>query len=154
MLDADGLNALAADPALQLRLRARGPLRTVITPHPLEAARLLGCSTQEVMADRIRAASELARRLQVVCVLKGAGTVVAAPDALPWINGIGNARLATAGTGDVLAGLLGAAIARRPHALLEQTRRAVHLHGQLADAWDSRTGCLTAGALAARVRPV
>lgn len=154
VLDADGLNALAADPALQLRLRARGPLRTVITPHPLEAARLLGCSTQEVMADRLRAASELARRLQVVCVLKGAGTVVAAPDALPWINGTGNARLATAGTGDVLAGLLGAAIARRPHALLEQTRRAVHLHGQLADAWDSRTGCLTAGALAACVRPV
>ncbi len=154
VLDADGLNAVAADPALRPMLRSRGWQRTVITPHPLEAARLLGCSTQQVMADRIGAACGLARQLQVVCVLKGAGTVVAAPEGLPWINGTGNARLATAGTGDVLAGLLGAAVARRPASLPDQVRRAVHLHGRLADVWDPGAGNLTAGALAARVRPV
>lgn len=154
VLDADGLNAVAQDTSLQQALRRRGWQRTVITPHPLEAARLLGSSTADVMADRLGAAIELARRWQVVCVLKGAGTVVAAPDNLPWINASGNARLASAGTGDVLAGMVAAAVARRPERMIDQVRRAVHLHGVLADAWDSTQGSLTAGALARNARPV
>jgi len=154
VLDADGLNAVAVDPALRAALRQRGWRRTVITPHPLEAARLMGCTTRDIMADRIGSARQLAAQLQTVCVLKGAGTVVATPEGLSWINGSGNARLATAGTGDVLAGLLGAAVARRPEATLDQVRRAVHLHGQLADTWNPASGVLTAGALAVRVRPV
>lgn len=154
VLDADGLNAVARDPALLDALQRRGWMRTVITPHPLEAARLLGCSTADVMSDRLGAASGLAQRLQVVCVLKGAGTVVATPQDRPWINASGNARLATAGTGDVLAGMVAAAIARQPGAVTRQVCRAVHAHGAIADAWDARQGTLTAAALARSVSPV
>lgn len=154
VLDADGLNAVAHDPVLQDLLRRRGWARTVITPHPLEAARLLGRSTTDVMADRPGAASELAERLQAVCVLKGAGTVVASPRGTPWINASGNARLATAGTGDVLAGMVAAALARRPEAVVEQVCRAVHAHGAIADTWDPCHGSLTAGGLARSAGPV
>ncbi|MES2098598.1 MAG: NAD(P)H-hydrate dehydratase, partial [Pseudomonadota bacterium] len=109
VLDADALNALAADTALMTLLRARRPrgLATVLTPHPLEAARLLACTTDEVQTDRLRAAQELADRLGCVIVLKGSGSVIAAPGQTPRINSTGNAALATAGTGDVLAGWLG-----------------------------------------------
>lgn len=109
VLDADALNAIAIDAALVPLLRARAARgrATVITPHPLEAARLLGCSSAEVQADRLRAADELASRFRVVAVLKGSGSIVAAPGAIPCINSTGNAALATAGTGDVLAGWLG-----------------------------------------------
>lgn len=154
VLDADGLNAVATRPALQQALRHRGWRRTVITPHPLEAARLLGSRTGDVMADRLGAAAALAERLQVVCVLKGAGTVVASPGGTPWINASGNARLATAGTGDVLAGMVAAALARRPDHVLEAVCGAVHLHGALADTWDACLGSLTAAALVRNVGPV
>lgn len=108
VLDADALNAVAADPALQARLQQRGTrgLPTVLTPHPLEAARLLGQSAAEVQADRLAAARALARRHGAVVVLKGSGTVVAAPTGELHLNPTGNASLATAGTGDVLAGWL------------------------------------------------
>jgi hydroxyethylthiazole kinase-like uncharacterized protein yjeF len=154
VLDADGLNAVAASPALRAALRDRGWERSVITPHPLEAARLLGRTTEQVMANRLGSAQALADGLQAVCVLKGSGTVVAAPGHRPWINGTGNARLATAGTGDVLAGLLGAALARGGGPVLAAVRRAVHLHGALADRWDGSLGTLTADRLARRVGPV
>jgi ADP-dependent NAD(P)H-hydrate dehydratase / NAD(P)H-hydrate epimerase len=114
VLDADALNAIAQDSALQALLARRQSnkaLATVITPHPLEAARLLGRSTSQVQSKRQQAAQQLAERFGAVVVLKGAGTVVAAPGLLPAINASGNARLATAGTGDVLAGMLGAALA-------------------------------------------
>ena len=109
VLDADALNALAADPSLaaQLLARARRQAGTVLTPHPLEAARLLGRTTAEVQADRLWAACTLADRFQCVVVLKGSGSIVAAPGQTPRINATGNASLATAGTGDVLAGWLG-----------------------------------------------
>lgn len=109
VLDADALNALAADAALQAELarRAARGQATVLTPHPLEAARLLGCSTAEIQADRLRHARALAERSQAVVVLKGSGSVVAAPGQRPRLNPTGSARLATAGSGDVLAGWLG-----------------------------------------------
>ena len=109
VLDADALNALAADPSLATLLlaRSRRHVGTVLTPHPLEAARLLGSSTAEVQADRLSAARSLAGRFQCVVVLKGSGSIVAAPGHTPRINATGNASLATAGTGDVLAGWLG-----------------------------------------------
>ncbi len=109
VLDADGLNQLAASPALAqglARRRAQG-LLTVITPHPLEAARLLGCSSRTVQADRLAAAATLSARLDCVVVLKGSGTVVAAPGHTPMVNSSGGPALATAGSGDVLAGWLG-----------------------------------------------
>jgi len=108
VLDADALNALAADPTLAALLRARAARghASVLTPHPLEAARLLACTTEQVQADRLRAAAELATRFACIVVLKGSGSVVAAPSSVPLINVTGNAALATAGTGDVLAGWL------------------------------------------------
>jgi len=109
VLDADALNAIASDAALAPLLQARSGrgLATVLTPHPLEAARLVGATTSEVQADRLRAANELAARYRCTVVLKGSGSVIAAPGRIARINSTGNAALASAGTGDVLAGWLG-----------------------------------------------
>ncbi len=109
VLDADALNAVAADTALQTLLRARHGrgLATVLTPHPLEAARLLACSVAQVQADRLAAAAALADQLGCITLLKGSGTVIAAPGGQQRINPSGNALLASGGTGDVLAGWLG-----------------------------------------------
>lgn len=137
VLDADALNALASDTQLQSQLRARAGRSgraTVITPHPLEAARLLGRSAADVQANRMATAQELAQRFACVAVLKGSGSVTAAPGHLPVINFTGNARLATAGTGDVLAGMIAARLARGA-AAFEAASEAVHAHGACADAW-------------------
>ena len=134
MLDADALNALAAEAPLRRQLRRRRHADTVLTPHPLEAARLLGCSAGEVQADRLRAAQSLADETACTVVLKGSGSIVAAPDRTAQINPTGNALLATAGTGDVLAGMVGAALARGLGAW-DAARWATHCHGQRADEW-------------------
>lgn len=137
VVDADALNAIAADTSLQQMLTARSrraSLQTVMTPHPLEAARLLGCTTAQVQSDRLVAAQELASRFGCVVALKGSGTVVAGPQTVPVINPTGNARLATGGTGDVLAGMVGAHLAAGENAWQSATR-AVFLHGRRADHW-------------------
>jgi hydroxyethylthiazole kinase-like uncharacterized protein yjeF len=131
VIDADGLNLLAASTALQERL-ARRQGDTVLTPHPLEAARLLGISSAEVQADRLAAARELARRLQAVVVLKGSGTVVARPDGDTTVNPTGNAGLASGGSGDVLAGVCGALLAQGWPGW-EAAVGAVWMHGAAAD---------------------
>ena len=148
VLDADALNAIAADVQLQSLLQARAwrGVPTVLTPHPLEAARLLGMDTAGVQADRLAAARELARRFECVVVLKGSGTVIAAPDGQLRINPTGNARLAVAGTGDVLAGMIAARLANKEEAF-EAATRAVHAHGAAADRWPAHVP-LTAAALA------
>ncbi|WP_425259702.1 NAD(P)H-hydrate dehydratase [Rubrivivax sp. RP6-9] len=135
VLDADGLNAVAAAPDLQaaLRTRAAAGHATVLTPHPLEAARLLGCSAADVQADRLAAAQALVQRYTCVVVLKGSGSIVAAPRMLPRINPTGNALLATAGTGDVLAGWLGGLWAQQPDAPQAAAVAAVWQHGHVAD---------------------
>lgn len=137
VLDADALNALAKDDALQALLVARPANSTVLTPHPLEAARLMGTSTARVQADRLGIAMAMAERFACTVVLKGSGTVIAAPGQVPRINPTGNARLATAGTGDVLAGLMGARLAAGAGAFLGACE-AVFRHGQVADGWCSR----------------
>ncbi|WP_427912516.1 NAD(P)H-hydrate dehydratase [Ramlibacter sp. MMS24-I3-19] len=148
VLDADGLNAIAADAALQAALQQRGEraLPTVLTPHPLEAARLLGTTTPQVQADRIDAARALADHFGCAVVLKGSGSVVAAPGEVPRLNPTGNARLATGGTGDVLAGFTAALLAGGSGAFAAACA-AVHRHGMLADRWPAHLP-LTAGALA------
>ena len=140
VLDADALSALAADAALATLLRARASrgLATVLTPHPLEAARLLTCSTVEVQADRLGAARELSQRFACVAVLKGSGTVITAPHETPRINSTGNASLATAGTGDVLAGWLAGRWAAMPAGdelanAFVSARHAVAEHGAAAE---------------------
>lgn len=171
VLDADALNAIARSDELRIQVRQRtgqGWL-TVVTPHPLEAARLLGSSTSEVMSDRLAAAQRLADELGVLAVLKGSGTVVAGPSLTPRINRTGGPMLATAGTGDVLAGMLGAALSSprvvNPEDALAAVLRAVHQHGWLADQWSGsllqdprpaseQAPTLTASRLASAVRPL
>jgi ADP-dependent NAD(P)H-hydrate dehydratase / NAD(P)H-hydrate epimerase len=154
VLDADALNAVSGDAALKtllMRRHARG-WTTVLTPHPLEAARLLGLSTREVMKDRISAAYRLSQLMGSITVLKGSGTVVQAPGEVPYINASGNASLATAGTGDVLAGWIGAALGRGTDTPTTAVLDAVFHHGQLADRWVSESDqALTADRLAAGI---
>lgn len=140
VLDADALNAIAGDGTLRRLVEDRSARNwiTVITPHPLEAARLLSTSTPAVMKDRLRAARLLSEQLNVIAVLKGSGTVIHAPGETPRINASGNPALATAGTGDVLAGWLGAALAgsaSRSVTTYEAVLEAVSGHGWLADQW-------------------
>lgn len=136
VLDADALNAIAREPELQSALTSRSERgqATVLTPHPLEASRLLNCSAADVQNHRLNAAQELARRYQCVIALKGSGTAIAGPRHLPRINPTGNARLATAGTGDVLAGMIGARLASGCNAF-EAACAAVWQHGHIADTW-------------------
>ncbi len=152
VLDADALNAIAEDSALQALLAARTGrgFCTVLTPHPLEAARLLKLSTAQVQADRRECAEVLAKRFGCVLVLKGSGSVIAAPEHMTAINHSGNALLATAGTGDVLAGLIGAAMAQGLDARAAAVRSCFQ-HGQAADTWmqENRGAALTASELAA-----
>ena len=151
VLDADALNAIATDNSLRtlLRQRAARGLVTVLTPHPLEAARLLGSNAAAVQSDRLAAARQLSSELHCVVVLKGSGTVIAAPGEVPVINATGNARLGTAGTGDVLAGLAGARLASGNPAFAAACS-AVYRHGAMADAWPADQA-LTASALARRL---
>jgi NAD(P)H-hydrate repair Nnr-like enzyme with NAD(P)H-hydrate dehydratase domain len=149
VLDADGLNAVAGDPTLAHALRARS-LRgqpTVLTPHPLEAARLAGLDVLTVQACRLGVAQLLADRFGAVVALKGSGTVVAAPGTLPALNPSGNARLATAGTGDVLAGWMGGIWTQQGHGASTPganaaARAAIWLHGRAAEVDDNNSGAL------------
>jgi hydroxyethylthiazole kinase-like uncharacterized protein yjeF len=139
VFDADALNLLAADPALANAARSAG-VPIVLTPHPLEAARLAGCTVGEIQRDRLAAARALSRQWRAVVVLKGSGTVIAAPNpsndgsarSTLAINPTGNAGLATAGTGDVLAGMVGALLAQRMPAYAA-ARAAVWIHGRAAE---------------------
>jgi len=153
VVDADALNAIARDTSLQrllIQRNARGR-PTVLTPHPLEAARLLQCTTQDVQNNRLLAAQKLADTFRCVVVLKGSGSIIAGPDLTPVINGSGNALLATAGTGDVLAGLIGAYITRHHH-IFDATCHAVWAHGRVADTWPQSGPALDAATLAAALR--
>ncbi|WP_028102786.1 bifunctional ADP-dependent NAD(P)H-hydrate dehydratase/NAD(P)H-hydrate epimerase [Pseudoduganella violaceinigra] len=131
VLDADALNLVAGSETLQAHLAQRGA-PCILTPHPLEAARLLGMSAIKVQQDRPAAARALAERLGATVVLKGSGTVVAARDGRIVVNTTGNPALATAGTGDVLSGLCGSLLAQGwPE--WEAALAAVWLHGIAAD---------------------
>lgn len=142
VLDADALNTIALDSQLQTQLRHRSERgwTTVLTPHPLEAARLLGTTTMAVMTDRLAAARQLSNDFNALCVLKGSGSVICAPGQTPLINPSGNAALATAGTGDVLAGMIGSALAMErleSDRALQRVADAVFQHGWLADQWEA-----------------
>lgn len=156
VLDADALNLVARDDALtsQLATRKAPASPCVLTPHPLEAARLLGTDARSVQHDRLAAARALASRFASVVVLKGSGTVIAAPDGRLAVNPTGNAGLATGGTGDVLGGIIGALLAQRLPAW-EAALAGVYLHGLAAEHLTARgdgPAGLTAGELAPMVR--
>ncbi|HEX4843039.1 MAG TPA: NAD(P)H-hydrate dehydratase [Limnobacter sp.] len=129
--DADALNLLALHPSLAEALqkyRAKHPAHAlVLTPHPLEAARLLGCSTADVQADRLTSARKLSEQHHATVVLKGAGTVVC-QGAHCEINLSGGPALGTAGSGDVLAGAIGALLGQGLSGM-DAAALGVHLHG-------------------------
>jgi len=140
VVDADGLNALGGECGALKEAEAA----MVITPHPGEAARLLGVQTKEIQADRIGSAEKLAAMTGAVVVLKGACTIIAAPltaESAPviYFNTTGNAGLASAGTGDVLAGMIGALLAGG-QSPLDSALSAVYLHGLAADMIKERIG--------------
>jgi hydroxyethylthiazole kinase-like uncharacterized protein yjeF len=131
VLDADALNLISASVDLQQRLTARAGAK-LLTPHPLEAARLLGVTTAEIQRDRLAAARSISERFGAIVVLKGSGSVIASPDGAAVINTSGNPGLATAGTGDVLAGICGSLLAQKWPAR-DAALGAVWIHGAAAD---------------------
>jgi NAD(P)H-hydrate epimerase len=137
VLDADALNVLAGQPE-RLRRTGEGGCSVTITPHPGEAARLLGVSVREVQADRVAAARRLAARSGAVVVLKGAGTLVCTPDGRVWMNLTGNPGMARGGSGDVLAGMIAGFEAQGVEEVAA-ARLAVYLHGTAGDlaAWQA-----------------
>jgi hydroxyethylthiazole kinase-like uncharacterized protein yjeF len=153
VLDADALNLIAAHDDLARTLQGQSS-EVVLTPHPLECARLLRQSAAEVQHDRVLAARELASRYACVVVLKGSGTVIANAAGHVTINPTGNAGLAAGGTGDVLGGLLGALLAQGCPAYAG-AQAAVYLHGLAADVLTAAghgPAGLTAGELAPMFR--
>jgi hydroxyethylthiazole kinase-like uncharacterized protein yjeF len=132
VLDADALNLISQNAGLR-RVCARRSAETIVTPHPAEAGRLLGISTGAVQDDRVKAARVLSQNLNAHVVLKGNGSILVARDGHWFVNRTGNPGMASAGMGDVLAGMLGALLAQRysgESALVLGT----HLHGAAADA--------------------
>ena len=132
VLDADALNILAIRPDLRSLLSTRKS-PGVITPHPGEAARLLGINVDELQSARPASAQELAKRLNCSVVLKGAGSLCVTRDGKIWLNNTGNPGMSGPGMGDVLSGIIAAFIAQglsADNAML----LAVHLHGAAGDA--------------------
>jgi NAD(P)H-hydrate epimerase len=134
VLDADGLNAVAGGALLRSR-----SFPTIVTPHPGEMARLVGGSVADVQQDRVGIARRYAAAAGVVVVLKGARTLIADPSGRVAICPTGNPGLASGGTGDVLAGLVGGLLAQGL-APFEAAAYAVFVHGRAADRIAARRG--------------
>jgi hydroxyethylthiazole kinase-like uncharacterized protein yjeF len=144
VLDADALNLISENTDLRKACAHRSSA-TLITPHPAEAARLLGTTVATVQEDRVKAARMLAENLNAHTVLKGNGSIVVGRDGHWFVNTSGNPGMASAGMGDVLAGMLGALLAQRYSGEAAMVL-GVHLHGAAADALGGPVG-LTAGEL-------
>jgi hydroxyethylthiazole kinase-like uncharacterized protein yjeF len=136
VIDADALNALGTDAP---KILGSAPAPRVLTPHPGEMGRLLGISTAEVQSDRLGHARALAAATGAIVVLKGARTIIAAPDGQAFISPIACSALATAGSGDVLTGVTGALLARRVDALTA-AEIAVYVHGAAGESLAAELG--------------
>jgi NAD(P)H-hydrate epimerase len=136
VIDAGALNIIAEQPGFLKKITQ--PI--VMTPHPGEMARLTGRTTSEIQENRMAIASEFAAEYGVCLVLKGAATIIAMPDGKVMINRTGNPALATAGTGDVLTGIISGLIAQgiRPY---DTAYAGAYIHGKAADILLSSTGC-------------
>ena len=132
LIDADALNLISQHAHLQKIVKNR-KAETIITPHPAEAARLLNTTVDDIQQNRVINAQNLAYKFQVVCVLKGAGTIIADADGNWFINSTGNPGLASGGTGDVLSGIIGSLIAQGLSGL-QAAKLGVYVHGAAADA--------------------
>lgn len=135
VIDADALNCIAQDVTL---LKFLSPL-TVLTPHPGEMARLLGCNTAQVQQDRFGLAQKFAQQNNCWLVLKGARSVIAAPSGELWLNPGATAALATAGSGDVLAGII-ASFLGQGFAMQQAVLSAVFLHGAVGEYLEAELG--------------
>jgi NAD(P)H-hydrate epimerase len=136
VVDADGLNAFEHHSG---ELSGKGKTM-VITPHPGEMARLVGCSTAEVQRDRLGVARKFAHEHELIVVLKGHRTLVVHPDGETWVNMTGNPGMATGGTGDILTGMVAGMIAQHPKDPLMATCAAVYLHGLTGDVMRESVG--------------
>ena len=137
VLDADGLNALAPWPE---SLQGSAELPIVITPHPGEMARLTNKTKAEVIADRAGIARELATKQHLIVVMKGSRSVIATPDGSVFVNPTGNAGMATAGSGDVLTGMIAGLLAQRAQPAFEAVLAGVYLHGLAGDLAAAKLG--------------
>jgi NAD(P)H-hydrate epimerase len=147
VLDADALNTLAKIPQWWQRLAQA----TVLTPHPGEMSRLSGLRIEEIQQDRLEIAQRMAALWQKVVVLKGAYTVVAAPNGRAWICQVANPGLASAGTGDVLSGAIAGLIAQGVNSF-DAAACGVYLHGEAGERVKQQVG--DAGMIASDLLPV
>lgn len=147
VVDADALNALSEQRKLLVKLRSK----LILTPHPVEMSRLTGMKVDEIQADREGVAAKYAKEWGQVVVLKGAHTVIANVDGAVRVNPHSNPALATAGTGDVLAGIIGGLLAQGL-GLFEAAVTGVFLHGAAGDEAVARMG--DAGVLASDLLPL
>ncbi|MEA1933881.1 MAG: NAD(P)H-hydrate dehydratase [Thermodesulfobacteriota bacterium] len=128
IVDADGLNILSMD-----RSRIKDPpAPRILTPHPGEMARLAGMTTREIQGNRLEIASSFAKENRVILALKGAATIIAAPDGRIAVNPTGNPGMATGGMGDVLTGLIGGLLAQGLD-VWQAACLGVYVHGLAAD---------------------
>ena len=132
LIDADALNLISQHTHLQIILKNR-QAETIITPHPVEAARLLNTTVADIQQNRIESAINLAVKFHVIGILKGAGTIVANKNGDYFINTTGNPGLASSGTGDVLSGIIGSLVAQGLSGL-QAAKLGVYVHGAAADA--------------------
>ncbi|HHK5983308.1 NAD(P)H-hydrate dehydratase [Neisseria sp. P0004.S004] len=149
LLDADALTLLACSSELAERLKSYKHI--ILTPHPAEAARLLGTDTPSVQADRQKAVTEISRKYGATVVLKGHHTLVATADGIVYTNTSGNAGLATAGSGDVLSGIIGSLLAQGIPAF-QAACAGVWLHGAAADVI-KHSSQIETGMLAGEIAP-
>ena len=136
VVDADGLNAFEGH-VEELSGKDRS---LVITPHPGEMARLAGCTTADVQANRLGVARKFAREHDLIVVLKGHRTLIVRPDGEAWVSTTGNPGMSTGGTGDILTGMVAGMMAQHPENMLLAVLGAVHLHGVAGDVMRESVG--------------
>lgn len=153
VLDADALTALANLKHSGWKQIVSESTRLIITPHPGEAARLLKTDIKSIQADRASAVKELANTYNAITVLKGSGSLICAPNSTPWLASVGNPGMATAGSGDVLTGIITGLLAKR-YGCFNATSLAVWLHGTTGDLMAFKYGeeALTALMIATNLR--
>ncbi len=135
IIDADAITAIGKD----LSIVKNAPVPRLLTPHPGEAARLLGCTSKDIQQNRIEAAQEIASKSNSIVVLKGARTIIAAPSKTFAINPTGNAGMATGGMGDVLTGIIAGLVAQGL-SCWQAACLGVYIHGKASDMLSSSKG--------------
>ena len=138
VLDADALNLISRNPSLKKYAKNK-----IITPHPAEMSRLTGISTEEISENRLSVCHDFAKQHELVCLLKGHNTAVCDGSDKIYVNNSGNSGMATAGSGDVLAGIIGGILAQNNDgklSLLDVAALGAYIHGLAGDVAASKMG--------------